>query len=227
MNSAVGGNRVRQTRKSIATRGRVIEAAIACFLDIGYHRTNTSEIAKRAGITRGAVQYYFPTTGDVLTATAEYVTAQILADWESRMTNIPPGADPLDSTIDMLWDVARGPYWTVWRELEAAARTDGELRKLLEPVSTALIHRQVRVAEATFREAREQDPVLFDLCRLMNWFFLRELATAPSGSGGEAGKERLVTALKELMRRVWDVPPGLTSTTAPVTTLSDPARNRH
>ncbi len=49
---------------------RILDATIQCFLELGYHRTTTTEIAKRAHVTRGAVQYYFPTTPDVLRAHA-------------------------------------------------------------------------------------------------------------------------------------------------------------
>lgn len=224
MDSPAAGSRVRQTRKSIATRGRVIEAAIACFLDLGYHRTNTSEIAKRARITRGAVQYYFPTTGHVLTATAEHIAERIMADWEQRLGNIPPGVDLFDFAIDLMWEIARCPAWTVWRELEAAARTDAELRAILAPVSEALSDRQVRLATRVFSDLNHADPMLFDLCRLMNWYFLQGLSTADYAAGGPAGKQRLVSALKDLMHRIWGVP-RLGADTQPEPALALPGRN--
>lgn len=226
MKSPAGGSRVRQTRKSIATRARVTEAAIASFLELGYHRTNTSEIAKRARITRGAVQYYFPTTGDVLTATAEHIAEQVMADWEVRLQNIPSGADPFDFAIDLMWEIAQGPYWTAWRELEAAARTDADLRAILDPVSTALADRQERMATTVFKDLRAADPVMFELCRLMSWYFLQGLSSAQVGAAGSGGKEHLVGALKDLMHRIWQLPRGAAPGT-PVRPLVDAPDSKH
>lgn len=211
MESKAAGSRVRQTRKSIATRSRVIDAAIACFLELGYYRTNTSEIAKRARITRGAVQYYFPTTGDVLKATAEYIVERIMADWEHRLGDMPPDADPFDFAIDLMCEIAQGPFWTAWRELEAAARTDAELRAILDPVSAALSDRQGRLASSVFSELSSADPDLFDLCRLMNWYFIQALSTTPHAASGPADKQRLVAGLKNLMHRIWNLPRSGTS----------------
>ena len=63
----------RPTPKSVETRKSVIDATISCFIEIGYFRTTTTEIAKRANLTRGAVQYYFPTTADVLRASIDHL----------------------------------------------------------------------------------------------------------------------------------------------------------
>ena len=41
------------------TRARVIEAAVECILEAGYYQTSTNDIAKRSGVTWGALQYQF------------------------------------------------------------------------------------------------------------------------------------------------------------------------
>ena len=41
------------------TRARVIEAAVECILESGYYQTSTNDIAKRSGVTWGALQYQF------------------------------------------------------------------------------------------------------------------------------------------------------------------------
>ena len=40
-------NKKHQTPKSIATKKSILDATIQCFVEIGYHRTTTTEIAKR------------------------------------------------------------------------------------------------------------------------------------------------------------------------------------
>ncbi|MDA8046105.1 MAG: TetR/AcrR family transcriptional regulator [Actinomycetota bacterium] len=43
------------------TRRRVLDAAVASILELGYYETSTNEIARRAGVTWGALQYQFGT----------------------------------------------------------------------------------------------------------------------------------------------------------------------
>jgi len=51
--------RVPQQARSRRTRERTLEAAAACFEELGYDETTTAEIARRAGIAVGSVYDYF------------------------------------------------------------------------------------------------------------------------------------------------------------------------
>ncbi len=57
------------TRRSAAvTRGRVHDAALDLFLARGYEGTSLATIARRLGITKAAVYYYYRTKGDLVAA---------------------------------------------------------------------------------------------------------------------------------------------------------------
>ena len=43
------------------TRARVLDAAIACILELGYYQASSNAIARRAGVTWGAIQHQFGT----------------------------------------------------------------------------------------------------------------------------------------------------------------------
>ncbi len=200
-------SRVRQTRKSIATHRRIIEAAIHCFLEIGYHRTTTSEIAKRARVTRGAVQYYFPTTPEVLRATAEHIQTSFLAEFDDAMKALPAGADTIDQGIDKIWEMVRtNPLWTAWRELIAAARTDDELRAVMYPASASFEERGFESAKAAYPELYARDPQRFALGRQITWQVVQGLAATPMGPGADSAKQALVDGLKAHMHDFWGVP---------------------
>ena len=47
-------------------KSRIIEAALACFLEHGYHQTGIREIAKKAGISLGNLYNHFPSKEAVL-----------------------------------------------------------------------------------------------------------------------------------------------------------------
>jgi hypothetical protein len=46
--------RLKQDEKSAETRRRLLDAAILCLVERGYANTTGSEIAERAGLSRGA-----------------------------------------------------------------------------------------------------------------------------------------------------------------------------
>ena len=52
--------RLTQDEKTAETRRRLLDAAIVCLIERGYSNTTTSEIAERAGLSRGAQLYHFP-----------------------------------------------------------------------------------------------------------------------------------------------------------------------
>jgi AcrR family transcriptional regulator len=51
-----------------ATRQRVIEATVACIEELGFYRSSTNEIARRAGVTWGVIQHYFGTREKLMLA---------------------------------------------------------------------------------------------------------------------------------------------------------------
>lgn len=53
------------------THQRIIEAALDSILERGYYRASSNEIARRAGMTWGAIQYYFGTRERLLLAALE------------------------------------------------------------------------------------------------------------------------------------------------------------
>ena len=64
-----------QAQKSASTRRLIIESAIKCFVDLGYSRTTTTEIAKRAGLSRGAMLHHFPSKVEIVKAAVDYMVA--------------------------------------------------------------------------------------------------------------------------------------------------------
>lgn len=59
------------------TRRRVLEAGIELFGELGYERASTRAIARRAGVSLPALQYYFGGKEGLHRACAEYITADV------------------------------------------------------------------------------------------------------------------------------------------------------
>ena len=60
-----------QAERSADTRDKVINAAIACIAEDGFKQTTTTRIARRAGVTWGAIQHQFGDKDSILRAVME------------------------------------------------------------------------------------------------------------------------------------------------------------
>src|SRR5215510_3400488 len=60
-----------QAERTAETRRRILDAVVESIAEVGFQRTTASEIAKRAGVTWGAVQHHFGAKGGILEAVLE------------------------------------------------------------------------------------------------------------------------------------------------------------
>lgn len=60
-----------------ARRAQIIEAAITTVAELGYHRASLAEIARRAGIAKSAIVYYFGTKDALLLHVVEHVFGEL------------------------------------------------------------------------------------------------------------------------------------------------------
>lgn len=64
--------------RSIDKKNRIVDAGYALFEEVGYHHTNTAEIAKRAGVSTGIVYGYFADKKDILVLVTERYLNKVL-----------------------------------------------------------------------------------------------------------------------------------------------------
>ena len=61
----------------------VLDAALTLFSTKGYARTSVSEIARAAGLSKGAVYLYFPSKHDILLALVRRAVGTLITDFEA------------------------------------------------------------------------------------------------------------------------------------------------
>lgn len=115
------------------TRGRILQAAFDALYEVGYARTTTSEVCRRAGVSRGTVLYHFPNTAELVTAAADYVFDRRLAEFRDAFAQ-RADSDRAGTAIELLWSTISGPTFYAWLELLVAARTDTTLRTRVREV---------------------------------------------------------------------------------------------
>jgi len=137
-----------QAERSATTCGRLLDATIDCLLDLGYAGTTTTEVSKRAGVSRGAQLHHYPTKAALVTAAVEHLYMQRHAEFVAAMKKLPAGPDRLLASIDLLWTMVSGRTFYAWLELAVAARTDPELRESV----AAITRRFTETVDRTFAD---------------------------------------------------------------------------
>jgi len=117
--------------RTAETRGKLLDAAVATLVELGYAGTSTNEVAKRAGVSRGAMLHHFPAKQDLMVAAVEHAVERHTDEVLAIVAAVPEGPDRVDVNIDLLWSIMRGPTFAAPLELMAAARTDPELRPVV------------------------------------------------------------------------------------------------
>src|ERR1700691_416508 len=110
-------HRLTQDEKTAETRRRLLDAAIACLIERGYANTTTSEIAERAGLSRGAQLYHFPKKEELLTSAVEHLFSLMLNELKEKISRLTNENDRRAVAIDLMWEIANGRLSTAWIEL--------------------------------------------------------------------------------------------------------------
>ncbi|GAA4304508.1 TetR/AcrR family transcriptional regulator [Actinomadura sp. NPDC048955] len=132
------GRRTQEERRS-RTQARLLEATTECLVDLGWSGTSTTEVARRAGVSRGAQQHHYPTKMVLVAAALEHLLeAQRLA-YETAFAVLPAERRNVSGALDLLWEVFRGRPAKALMELAVAARTDDELRPLCRDLNERIL----------------------------------------------------------------------------------------
>lgn len=89
------------TKRETATaarRQKILEAAVMCFLENGYHQTGVRDIARRAGISLGNLYNHFPGKHDLLAEIAALERSE-LEPFLKLLAEPPPALEILDRFV--------------------------------------------------------------------------------------------------------------------------------
>jgi AcrR family transcriptional regulator len=185
-----------QAERSERTRELLLDATIACLVELGYARTTVQEICRRAGLSRGAQQHHFTTKAELMTSALEHLFRRLGEEILTATSNLPPGPERLDEGIDLLWRAYSGTLSTAAVELWVAARTDDELRRSLLPVDRELGHLTL---EFYRRIAGPVDEARLQTMLLLTVNLIRGLALDAMIGGDSARRTTLLAEWKRLV----------------------------
>lgn len=185
----------RQAARSASTRAKLIKAARPLFARKGYASVGTEEIARRAGVTRGALYHQFPAKEDLFAAVYEQVEQDLTRRVVSSLASIESPFAALRAGIRAFLEECRAPEvqrialvdgpavlgWERWREVaeryglglmqaEIAAAIDaGEIPPLaVEPLAHMLMGALDEAALLVVRDPDATDAVAATFERVLD-----------------------------------------------------------
>lgn len=195
-----------QQTKSEQTRENILSSAIDCFYELGYASTTTDNIAKKAGVSRGAMLHHFPTRFDLINAAVRFLSNRWLTRFIDVETRVNEGAEHtrVAEGIDGYWELLNTPDWVVFHELKVAARTDRELEAALVPAVKEFNRGLGEMARQLYPDLVLSEA--YERGNLLTTYLLEGMAAAKLVQGVQVQEKKVVDWLKrELVRSYQDV----------------------
>lgn len=190
-----------QQIKSEKTRSAILEAAVDCFYELGFGKTTTGKVARRAGVSRGAMLHHFPSRIDLVRAAVHYLNQKRLELFEQQELLINEGAEHsrISEGIDAYWEQLHSPLFTVYHELQVTARTDADLREVLDTSARKLDASWVRVAQKVFPDLALSEA--FDEANMLTMYLLEGMAV--NGHTRGIVPDRMIPWLKQQLEQMF------------------------
>jgi AcrR family transcriptional regulator len=130
--------RQRQADRSRETRRKLMEATVDCLVEHGWSGTTTTQVAERAGVSRGAQLHHFRTRNELVTAAVEYVGHESAEQLLRESERVTAAVDRTRAVVELVVDFFASPMFTAALELWVAARTDPELKPVVVDLEARL-----------------------------------------------------------------------------------------
>ncbi|WP_018917457.1 TetR/AcrR family transcriptional regulator [Vreelandella zhanjiangensis] len=127
--------RQNQEERSRNTQARVMQATIECVLAKGIRATSTVDVARQAGVSRGALVHHYPSKTLLMQSALEDLLNQEVENVRQLAVSVQEGNFDFDSLLRVLHEHFKGDLYMVTLEYLTTARTDPDIMKVLIPLA--------------------------------------------------------------------------------------------
>jgi len=124
-----------QDMRSSSTRQKILEATLDSIYEDGFLNASTTEISRRAGVSRGALIHHYPNKDMLIAAAIDHLLNLEIADIRIVAGAYADKTLTIDDFIDDMWQRFSGRLFMITIDFLSSARTDEKLRQALIPVS--------------------------------------------------------------------------------------------
>ncbi|MEU6038036.1 TetR/AcrR family transcriptional regulator [Actinomadura sp. NPDC047616] len=197
-----GESRRTQEERRTRTQRLLLDATMECLVDLGWSGTSTTEVARRAGVSRGAQQHHYPTKMVLVAAALEHLLERQRLAYESAFAVLPPERRNVEGALDLLWEVFRGRPARALLELAVAARTDDDLRVLCRDINERILQVILEVFERLFPRNELPDDVVPTMLRGVFAMFIGLSVQNALDDDDRGHQQAVLTQVKTIARMI-------------------------
>ena len=101
MPEAARAPRTQQQRRD-ETRRALLDAAVESLIEVGFARTTTLEVQRRADVSRGALLHHFPSKAELLVAAVDHLAEMRARELKVLSAQLPEGRARTDAVLGLL-----------------------------------------------------------------------------------------------------------------------------
>lgn len=139
--------------RSASTQARLLDATIECLVELGWAGTSTTEVVRRAGVSRGAQVHHFPTKEDLVFAAIEHLLERRTREFEETFAALPADERSPATAMRVLYENCFRNSFDAWLELAVAARTDPALHARFVEFESRFFDAALATFQSLFRDA--------------------------------------------------------------------------
>lgn len=111
-----------QALKAKATREKILNAVVILINESGYSSASSTAIAKKAGITWGAVQHHFGNKEEILVAVMEMARDVYIQSLDQAEINTGTIEERVSHFVDLVWEHYKSDLYFAFSEIVMATR---------------------------------------------------------------------------------------------------------
>ena len=186
-------------------RDTILDAALDCFISIGFANTTTARIAEKASVSRGAMLHHFPSKTELMQAAVEYLHEKLLTLYSTSIEKVSLDL-PVDERnrkgLEGYWNYLSSNLYVAYHELCVAGRTDPELKVVLEN-SQQLFGRHVHDTNVKLFEEWNDKGDRFLLAMDVTKFMMEGMAAGQLMADKEERVDRLLNYLADRLEEIF------------------------
>lgn len=135
MDNQTASQKRTQEQRSEDTRLALMKATLHLLLTQGYTRLTTIDVAREAGLSRGALTHHFKSKEDLVVQSIEHQLRTVTADLSAFVEGGTSSFTSSREIVDYLWNLmAGGLFYTTMEYLPEARHNDGFRTRLIPVV---------------------------------------------------------------------------------------------
>ncbi|MEX1035895.1 MAG: TetR/AcrR family transcriptional regulator [Sneathiella sp.] len=194
-----GGRRSQEERRA-ETQARLVEATIKLLHGKGASQLTMEDVAREAGLTRGAIQYHFDSPKSLLVASIFEIAERLSHHLDAEALLRLPLDERIDCIVGNYWQGFGGVNYTAFIEIAVRGRQDPEFGSAISSTLAELEKKRAIVWQAVFADSgRNRDEI--QSWRRMLLITLRGLALTKMISGDREKVSLQIDQFKDMLKR--------------------------